>query len=60
MNPSKNGISLCTYEQVDIRVSLAAPTAGWTIARPNEQGAHTIARHVDVEKFFDIYFGTLL
>ena len=50
---------VCTYEKANVQVPLDGSTAGWTVPAPHAQGAHSIARTVDAQKFFDIYFETV-
>ena len=50
---------ICEYETGDVRVSLDATTLGWTVFEKKENGAHTVAKAVDVPRFFDTYLATL-
>lgn len=53
---------VCTYEDAFVRVPLAEPTFGWTIPGPAPEGApapHRLARTVDSDAFFRIWFGAL-
>ena len=47
---------LCEYRRGTVTVSLAEPTAGWTVFRPDESGPHLAASAVDAERFFERYF----
>ncbi len=52
---------VCEYEDSYVQVSLAEPTMGWTIPRPrHDSKPHRLAKTVDANKFFDLYFDTLL
>jgi len=48
---------LCEYREGSVRVSLAEPTAGWTVfdARAEDK-PHLVASAVDADRFFDHYF----
>ena len=53
---------VCTYQDAFVRVSVTEPTLGWTVPCPapkGEKAPHSIARTVDPEAFFRIWFGAL-
>ena len=48
---------LCEYRQGKVTVSLAPPTAGWTVFSDRaDEKPHTVASAVDAERFFQHYF----
>ena len=50
--------SLCRFERGDVRVELCAPgRVGATEFTPQPEGRHEIAVSVEVERFFEHYFG---
>ena len=53
---------VCTYEDAFVRVPLEGPTAGWTVRKAPPEGTpapHRLARTVDAEKFFRIWFDAM-
>ncbi len=51
---------ICQYDAGEVKISLAEPTLGWTIFNyKKEGGPHTVAKTVDVKRFFDTYLATV-
>lgn len=53
---------VCTYEDDFVQVSQADPTRGWTVRAwppPGEPRPHRLARTVDPDAFFRVWFGAL-
>ena len=51
---------ICEYDSGDVKIPLTDPTLGWTVLNyKKEGGAHTVAKTVDVKRFFDTYIETV-
>ena len=50
---------ICEYERGHVSVSLAPPTAGWTVLDRAANGPHSVARTVDADRFFEHYFSVV-
>jgi inosine-uridine nucleoside N-ribohydrolase len=51
---------VCEYEDGSVNVSLSEPTMGWTVPMHRQEvKPHRLAKTVNAEKFFELYFGTL-
>lgn len=51
---------VCEYEDAYVHVSLCEPTMGWTVPKGNHgTKPHRLAKTVNAERFFELYFGTL-
>lgn len=50
---------LCGYRQGRVRVSMQAPTSGYTVFAKDDHGPHAVAETVDSKAFFEHYFGVL-
>lgn len=50
---------ICRHHRGRVTISLQAPTEGFTVFTPEDQGPHEIAVEVDAARFFTRYFDTL-
>lgn len=50
---------ICRLRRGRVDVSLQAPTEGWTVFKPDENGPHEVAAEVEAERFFARYFDTV-